>query len=66
MELAGKPFYDMPFANDKKQVRYPFETNPRISWIVDALQTQNIALTQESLSQLEKSGPLQVVKCPTP
>jgi SecD/SecF fusion protein len=54
MELAGKPFYDMPFANDKKQVRYPFETNPRISWIVDALQTQNIALTQESLSQLEK------------
>lgn len=54
MNVAGKPFYGMPIATDKKEARYAFETNPRISWIVNALETQGVQLTQPSLAHLEK------------
>ena len=49
MEQPGSPFFGMPIAYDLKEVSYPFETNPKMVWIVNALNQSNIALTQGSL-----------------
>jgi len=55
MELAGKPFYQMPRDLNKKHVKYLFENNPRILWVIKALQDQNIHLQQQSLDHLDSS-----------
>jgi SecD/SecF fusion protein len=54
MEQEGKPFFKMPLEIIKK-AQYPYETNPRIDWVVHALQSKGLELTSHSLSQLEKN-----------
>lgn len=46
MENAGKPFHSLPLVSDQN-------TNPRIDWVVDTLAQNGLALTQNSMSQLE-------------
>lgn len=55
MEQPGKPFYGLPIETEKKEAVYPYETNPRISWVVEALQSENLRLTENSLAHLEKN-----------
>lgn len=53
MEQSGKPFFNMPIEVEKKNARYPYETNPRIEWVVQTLQSNGLTLTQNSLAHLE-------------
>jgi SecD/SecF fusion protein len=53
MEQPSKPFFNMPLETDKKNIRYPFETNPRIDWVVQTLQSHGLSLTPSSLAHLE-------------
>jgi SecD/SecF fusion protein len=54
MEELGKPFNGMPLEINQKNAKYPFETNPRIQWVVDALVANGVHLTESSLLRLEK------------
>lgn len=53
MEQTGKPFYRMPLENDRTDIAYPFEKNPRIEWVVQALQSEGLALSHHSLEHLD-------------
>ncbi len=46
MELAEKPFFQMPRENDH-------QTNPRADWVVAALSSQEMFLTTHSLENME-------------
>ncbi len=46
MEQPGKPFYQMPIVGEKN-------TNPRIEWVLKALQDNGLALTQNSIDRIE-------------
>ncbi len=53
MEQPGKPFYGMPLEVENKDAHFAYETNPRIVWVVQALQTNGLQLTENSLAHLE-------------
>ena len=55
MEGKGKPYFSLPLAFDYKDIKYSYENNPRIVWIVNALQKEGINITPHSLNQLEKN-----------
>lgn len=55
MELSGKPFYNLPIVSDNKAMKYSYESNPRISWIVSALKDQGLKIKPRSLENLDKS-----------
>ncbi len=55
MQQSGHPFFGMPVENDLKEPEYRFETNPRIVWVVEALNAQGVTLTKASLENLDKS-----------
>jgi SecD/SecF fusion protein len=46
MQQPGKPFFNLPLETEE-------HSNPRIDWVVDALQSKGIYLTPASLQQLE-------------
>lgn len=53
MGLSGNPFANMPLQLDDKNTQYEYQINPRIVWVVNALQASGIELTEQSLTQLE-------------
>lgn len=55
MEKPGKPFASFPMELGKKEVHYSYQNNPRIVWVVDSLQKNNLQLTERSLSQVHTS-----------
>lgn len=55
LQQSGKPFYGMPISLDLKEYSYPYENNPRIAWIVNALQNENISLTPRSLTEINQT-----------
>lgn len=55
MEKEGHPFYNLPFETDKKEVRYSYENNPRIVWVVEALNKSNCKISKDSLDQLNSN-----------
>jgi SecD/SecF fusion protein len=55
MEKPGKPFAHLPLNMEKNEVRYPYQNNPRIAWVVETLQKANLSLTERSLSQIHTS-----------
>lgn len=44
MELKSKPFHNMPISI-KSDSPYPFRDNPRVSWIVDALNKKGLKIS---------------------
>jgi SecD/SecF fusion protein len=48
MQNAGKPFYHMPLQTEEG-------SNPRIDWVVSALKSHDLHLTQSSMSTLESN-----------
>lgn len=50
LEQKGRPFYQLPQTNNIGG--YPYEGNPKIVWIVGALQSSNIQLTAPVLQDL--------------
>lgn len=53
MQQAGKPFFNMPLENELEDASYAYQTNPRISWVVDHLQEGGVNLSKDSLPSLE-------------
>lgn len=53
MDQPGKPFDKMPLQTDELDITYPYENNPRISWIVEGLKAKDLSLTTLSLLTLE-------------
>ncbi len=50
LEQKGRPFYQLPETSSVGG--YPYESNPKIVWIVDALKQSNIQLTPATLQDL--------------
>lgn len=56
MNESGRPFYEMPLEVVTEKVgSYGFETNPRLIWLVDALEKQGLECSEKSLVQLEQN-----------
>lgn len=55
LQLPGRPFYGMPLETDLKEVSYPYENNPRLMWVVQALQKSNLSLSPQSLETLDNN-----------
>lgn len=55
MEQTGKPFFGMPIENDKTSTLYSYEKNPRIEWVVQALEASGLTLSSKSLSHLDEN-----------
>ncbi len=53
MEQHGKPFFNMPLENDRSDSSYPFEKNPRIEWVVQAIQSAGLSLSPSTLEHLD-------------
>ncbi|KAF3362460.1 Uncharacterized protein PHSC3_000978 [Chlamydiales bacterium STE3] len=55
MEEKGYPFYLMPQRIDDEKYAYPYQHNPRIVWIVKALEDANLTLSGSQLKSLEEN-----------
>ncbi|HEY2811105.1 MAG TPA: protein translocase subunit SecD [Rhabdochlamydiaceae bacterium] len=55
LKQPGHPFFGMPLTNDLKEPAYPYENNPKIVWVVQALQKNNITLDPQALAGLDKT-----------
>ncbi|MBS0628839.1 MAG: protein translocase subunit SecD [Verrucomicrobia bacterium] len=55
MQEQGHPFHGMPLQLEGKNIKHPFENNPRILWVVDCLASQGIVLSGDSLAGLEQN-----------
>ncbi len=53
MEEKGHPFYQMPESNASGKFAYEFEKNPRISWVVNALQAQGLTIKKSQMENLD-------------
>ncbi|MDX8431057.1 MAG: protein translocase subunit SecD [Candidatus Algichlamydia australiensis] len=55
MDAGSKPFYGMPLEILDSDVKYSYQNNPRINWVVGALEQSNVELTQKSLQELDQT-----------
>ncbi len=55
LEQKGRPFAGLPASIDAAEVTYPFETNPKITWIVSALQSSHLQLAPAVLQDLDQN-----------
>jgi len=53
MEQENKPFNGLPLSTKQSDVTYKHETNPRISWVVSALEKKGLTLTEKSKQELD-------------
>ncbi|MBS0635081.1 MAG: protein translocase subunit SecD [Verrucomicrobia bacterium] len=54
VEQPGKPFYNMPveLSSDKEQFSYEFQKNPRIVWLVKAVEATGLKIKQSQMQNL--------------
>lgn len=54
VEQQGKPFYGMPIelSSDKEQYSYDFQKNPRIVWLVKAVESTGLKVKQSQYQNL--------------
>jgi len=50
----GYPFYQMPLHTENREATYPYQNNPRVAWIVHALQAKQIMLSPQVLNHLDQ------------
>ncbi len=55
MEEAGHPFHNMPEALSDGKYEYEYLKNPRLTWIVHALEKQNLQIQNSELTQLDRN-----------
>ncbi|GAB4226112.1 MAG: hypothetical protein Tsb0021_01840 [Chlamydiales bacterium] len=53
MEEPGHPFYGLPQEVPAKTATFNYETNPRINWVVNALEEQGLNFPESSLENLQ-------------
>lgn len=54
LEEAGHPFHGMPEVNSSGTINYGFETNPRIVWLVNALENSQLKIQNSQLKNLDR------------
>lgn len=54
LEQPGRPFYNLPLETTK-EVGYAYENNPRIVWVMDALNAAHLTPTTPSASHLDQA-----------
>jgi len=54
MEEPGHPFHGMPEILKEGPFTYEFQSNPRITWVVDALASAGLSVQQSDLDTLNK------------
>lgn len=54
MEEKGHPFYQLPEVNNEASAAYPYQTNPRLAWVVDTLQKGGLSIQKAQLPVIEK------------
>lgn len=55
MEEKGHPFYQMPETLAEGKFTYPYQSNPRLTWVVDTLQTAGLNVQPAQLTSLERN-----------
>lgn len=55
MDRAGHAFYGMEASDVNRELAYSYEANPKIVWVVNALQKAGLPLSNKSLQGLDKS-----------
>jgi len=55
LDQKGRPFYDMPLVTDTKDIIFGYENNPRILWIISALNAEHVKIAPSSLERLDKN-----------
>lgn len=55
LDRQGSPFYGLPIALQKESTMHSFETNPRLVWLIGALEKAHLKLTQDSLAKVNLS-----------
>lgn len=55
MEQPGHPFYGLAMQSTAADVGYPYEHNPRIMWVVNALSDAGISIKKSQLPSLEQN-----------
>lgn len=51
----GHPFFGMPLEIDTHDIGYPYESNPKIVWVVESLSKAGINLNPHSLQNLDRT-----------
>ena len=55
LEQPGNAFASLTYDKDRQDVEYAYETNPRIDWVVNALKSQGVELTETSKLSLDSN-----------
>jgi SecD/SecF fusion protein len=55
MNLDGKPFAGMPIETQLEDPAYSYETNPRLVWLVQSLESQGLKLTEKTKEQIDQN-----------
>ena len=55
MEQKGHPFYQMAETENEKEFTYEYEKNPRLEWIVNALNKSGLKIQKSDLENLNKN-----------
>lgn len=55
LDQPGKIFSNMPLELESTSQQYPFQKNPRIDWVVSALQARNLQIDPASLASLHSN-----------
>lgn len=55
MEEKGHPFYNLPEAITDGKYAYEYQSNPRITWVVNSLESHGLPLQAGQLENLNKS-----------
>lgn len=53
MEEKGHPFYQMPEMLSEGKFAYPYESNPRIKWVVKSLEDGGLSIPHSQLATLD-------------
>ncbi|MCB1212958.1 MAG: protein translocase subunit SecD, partial [Chlamydiia bacterium] len=55
MEESGHPFYNLPEKESEGTFEYRFQSNPRIQWVVQALEKGGLEFPQSQLKQMDEN-----------
>lgn len=55
MEEAGHPFFNLPERLSEGPFAYEYQSNPRINWVINALEKEGLTLSKTQLNALDKN-----------
>ena len=54
LDQVGGPFYSLPLEEPNAAAQYPYQNNPRITWVIQALEKSGVALTADTLRTVDE------------